>query len=57
MENEIGCDCCVGDEPVIYVDSDNCVYVDSKGELLVSVKGQTIRGHVNYCPKCGHRFE
>lgn len=52
-----GCDCCAGDEPVIYKDSDNCVFVDSKGELFVSVKGHIIRGHVDYCPKCGRKFE
>lgn len=57
MEDKTGCDYCAGDEPVIYKDSDNCVFVDSKGELLVSVKGYIMRGHVDYCPKCGRKFE
>ncbi|MCD7996446.1 MAG: hypothetical protein LUH21_04345 [Clostridiales bacterium] len=57
MENEIYCNCCVGDEAIIYIDNDNCVFIDSKGELFVSVKGQIMRGHVDHCPKCGRKFE
>lgn len=54
--NDIGCDCCNGDEALFYQDNKNCAFVDSHGEIMVVVKDHTMRFKVDCCPKCGRRF-
>lgn len=51
-----GCDCCQGDEALYWVDNENNAFVDSNGDLLVSVKGKTIRFKVKHCSNCGREF-
>ena len=55
-EHNHGCDCCQGDEALYYKDSENNAFVDSKGDVLVTVKGKTMRYKVKCCPNCGKEF-
>lgn len=51
-----GCDCCQGDEALYWADDENNAFVDSKGDMLVTIKGVTMRYRVKYCPNCGKKF-
>lgn len=52
-----GCNCCLGDEPLHWVDNENNAFVNSNGEILTTVKDRTMRYKVKYCPNCGRKFE
>lgn len=54
--NQDGCDCCEGDEALIYKDNEDCAFIDSQGEIMVVVKDKTIRFKVKRCPNCGRVF-
>lgn len=51
-----GCYCCLGDENLYWKDEENNAFVDSKGDILVTIKGMTMRYRVKYCPNCGRKF-
>lgn len=51
-----GCECCEGDEPLIYLNNQNCAFVDSKGEIMVMVSDKLLRFKVKCCPNYGRRF-
>lgn len=53
---EYGCNCCLGDESLYWMDNENNAFVDSKGEVMVTVKDRLMRFKVNYCPNCGKKF-
>ena len=53
VTEERGCECCEGNNPLFYDDSDNCMFVNSVGELFIIVKGNSIKTRVKYCPNCG----
>lgn len=55
-END-GCDCCDSDEALFYQDNENCAFIDSHGEIMIIVKDNTMRFKVDYCPKCGRKFD
>lgn len=52
-----GCDCCNGNEALFYQDNENCAFVDSHGEIMVMVKDHVMRFKVDFCPKCGRKFD
>ena len=55
---EYGCDCCLGDEPIFKNNSNgDVVFIDGKRELFISIKGNILRAKVDYCPKCGRKFD
>lgn len=54
--NQDGCNCCEGDEALIYKDNEDCAFIDSQGEMMVVVKDKTIRFKVKRCPNCGKVF-
>lgn len=54
---ESGCDCCEGDEALYWKDNEYNAFVDHRGNVLVTVKGHTMRFKVNRCPHCGRFFE
>lgn len=51
-----GCDCCQSDEALYWADDENNVFVDSKGDMMVTIKGMTMRYKVKCCPNCGKKF-
>lgn len=55
--NQEGCDCCNGDEALVWKDNEDCAFVDSRGEIMVVVKGNTMRFNVRRCPNCGRVFQ
>lgn len=56
IEEETGCNCCLGDETIYWKDDENNAFVDSKGDMLVTVKDKTMRFKVKCCPICGKEF-
>lgn len=57
MFNQEGCSCCEGDDPLFWEDNENCAFVDNKGEILAIARDKTLRFKVDFCPKCGRKFE
>lgn len=57
MENKNDCNYCVGDDPIYYKDNDNCAFIDTRGELYMSISGKIARCKVEFCPKCGRKFD
>lgn len=55
-ENTNGCNCCLGDKPLYWMDNENNAFVDNKGEVMVTVKDRLMRFKVKYCPNCGKKF-
>lgn len=55
-QKQIGCECCLGDEPLYWKDNGSNAFVDSKGEILVTVKDRIMRYKVKHCPNCGRKF-
>ena len=51
------CNCCQGDEALCWKDNNNNAFVDRKGDMMVTVKGKTMRYKVKCCPNCGKSFE
>lgn len=56
IDENAGCDCCQGDEALYWADDENNAFVDSRGDVLVTVKGITMRYKVKCCPNCGKEF-
>lgn len=54
--NSDSCDCCMGDEALFWKDEYNNAFIDSKGEIMVTVKDNIMRFKVDFCPKCGKKF-
>ena len=50
------CNYCQGDEAIVWKDDQNNAFIDSKGEMMVTAKDHILRFKVDYCPKCGRRF-
>jgi len=57
IDENADCDCCQGDEALYWADDENNAFVDSRGDVLVTVKGMTMRYKVKCCPNCGKKFE
>ncbi len=55
-ENITGCNCCLGDEAVHWVDNENNALIDGKGDMLITIKDRTMRYKVKFCPNCGRKF-
>ncbi|WP_097005266.1 hypothetical protein [Lacrimispora amygdalina] len=53
---EDDCECCNSDEALYWEDNKNNAFVHSKEEILVTVKGETMRYKVKCCPNCGKKF-
>lgn len=51
--NNHGCNCCMGDEPIYWDNKDNNAFVDKKGNILITAKGNEVSFKVKYCPNCG----
>ena len=51
-----GCSCCHGDEALYYENDMNNAFIDSSGEMLVMANGNSIKFHVDKCPRCGFLF-
>ena len=56
-DEELGCECCIGDEALYWKDDENNSFVDLKGEVLITVKDHIMRFKVKCCPNCGRKFE
>lgn len=56
IDENVGCDCCQGDEALHWADDENNAFVDSRGDMLVTVQGKTMRFKVKSCPNCGKKF-
>lgn len=53
---EYGCKCCIGDEPLQWVDEDNNAFIDSNGKISTAISGKVMSFKVKYCPNCGRKF-
>lgn len=51
------CEFCCGDMPLFWIDNANNAFVDKTGDMLVTVKDKSLRFKVDFCPKCGRKFE
>jgi len=55
--DNIGCECCIGDEAVFWRDGDNNAFIDSEGNMLTTVNGVSNTFRVRFCPCCGREFK
>lgn len=51
------CEYCCGDTPVFWVDDQNNAFVDKTGDMFITIKDKSLRFKVDFCPKCGRKFE
>lgn len=49
------CDYCKMYKAVFWKDVENNMFVDGN-EMLATVKGQSFRVKIKYCPMCGRKF-
>lgn len=51
-----GCECCNGDEALVYKDNINNAFVDDEGNMLVCAMDEDLEFKVKFCPNCGKKF-
>lgn len=51
-----GCNYHNGDEPLTYINNENCAFIDSSGIMDVYVNNKHIRIECEFCPKCGEKL-